>query len=84
MFKSPQKITLPSKEFKKFNKSQKLLALKKGKEIIRNKVNGQYDSSLPYMLKSQFRKSNKNIFGRPFRSSFLQTLSIIICQEFGF
>lgn len=50
------------KEFDKFNKTQKVLALKKGKEIIRNRVKGQHDSSLPYMLKSQFRKSNKNIF----------------------
>ena len=47
------------KIFKKFSVSHKKKALSIGKKILKNRLGGNYDSTLPYMKISQFNKNLK-------------------------
>ena len=48
------------KTFLKFDKKQKIKALKIGKKLIEDRVSGFYDPNLPYMTLSSFHNNKKN------------------------
>lgn len=50
-----------SKVFKKFSNKEQNLAIEVGKNILDQRISGNYDKNLPYMKISQFNKNKKKL-----------------------